>query len=90
MGHTHGYLCMAYFLIGNQFIPLTNNTANITIKAYTPQSQYKVPHYNAVVSVTQPCHGSQINCFVITIKAYTGQPSYNAIFGIHGNRPCYK
>ena len=44
------------------------------------------------------CHVVSLSCTHLHYKVlviqeeliYTGQPHYNAIFGVHGNRPCYK
>ena len=35
----------------------------------TVQPHYNVPHYNAVFSITQPCHGSQSNYFAMSIAS---------------------
>ena len=34
-------------------------------KQSTVQPHYNAPHYSAVFNITRPCHGSQINYFVI-------------------------
>ena len=33
----------------------------------TVQPHYNTPHYSAVFNITRPCHGSQINYFVICL-----------------------
>ena len=43
-----------------EFLPCFRLKFRITV-----QPHYNAPHYSAVFNITRPCHGSQINYFVI-------------------------